>query len=237
MISALTSTYGRAARIINAGAIHWRRTILALFCLAAIQSPAMADDKPAHGDPKRDGPVIVAFGDSLSAGFGLDAADSFPARLEAALRADGVPATVINAGVSGDTTAGGRARLDWTLPGEVDLVILELGANDGLRAIDPVETEANLDAILRSLGERGIPVLFTGMLAPPNLGREYAAAFDALFPRLAARHDVAFYPFFLEGVAAERALNQPDGIHPNAAGVARIVSGLLPLVRRALDAG
>ncbi|MDA0787041.1 MAG: arylesterase [Proteobacteria bacterium] len=189
--------------------------------------PAGADDKP----------VIVAFGDSLSAGYGLDVADSFPVRLEAALRAGGVEGKVINSGVSGDTTAGGRARLDWSLPGHVDLVIVELGANDGLRGIDPSETEANLDAILTTLAARDIPVLFTGMRAPPNFGREYAAAFDALFLRLAARHDVVFYPFFLDGVAAQRSLNQPDGIHPNRAGVDRIVMRLLPFVLRALNTG
>ncbi|MBT5945040.1 MAG: arylesterase [Rhodospirillaceae bacterium] len=195
-------------------------------CLFLILSalPVAADDKP----------VIVAFGDSLSAGYGLDEADSFPVRLQAALLAGGIDAEVVNSGVSGDTTAGGLARLEWSLPDHVDLVILELGANDGLRGIDPTETEANLDAILKTLGSRDIPVLFTGMLAPPNLGREYAAAFDALFPRLAVRHGVVFYPFFLEGVAADRSLNQPDGIHPNAAGVDRIVARLLPFVRDAL---
>jgi acyl-CoA thioesterase-1 len=226
MTSYLVSTYGRAVRIINAGAIQGLCAVPAALCLVLILSvwPAAADDKP----------VIVAFGDSLSAGFGLDEADSFPARLEATLRMDGVDAQVVNSGVSGDTSAGGRARLDWSLPGHVDLVILELGANDGLRGIDPAETEANLDAMLQTLAARNIPVLFTGMRAPPNLGREYAAAFDAVFPRLAARHDVVFYPFFLEGVAAERSLNQPDGIHPNAAGVDRIVARLLPFVLRAL---
>ncbi|MEP4378327.1 MAG: arylesterase [Alphaproteobacteria bacterium] len=193
-----------------------------LLILSAL--PAAADDKP----------VIIAFGDSLSAGFGLDEADSFPVRLQAALLADGLDTRVVNAGVSGDTTAGGRARLDWSLPDDVDLVILELGANDGLRGIDPANTEENLDAILQVLRVRGFTVLFTGMLAPPNLGREYAAAFDALFPRLAAKHDVIFYPFFLEGVAAERSLNQPDGIHPNGEGVDRIVARILPFVRRAL---
>lgn len=227
MTSYLVSTYGRAVRIINAGAIQRLCAVSAVLCLALILSllPAAADDKP----------VIVAFGDSLSAGYGLVEADSFPVRLEAALRADGLDTRVINSGVSGDTTAGGRARLDWSLPEQIDLVIVELGANDGLRGIDPAETEANLDAILRTLASRNIRVLFTGMLAPPNLGREYAAAFDALFPKLAARHDVVFYPFFLEGVAAERSLNQPDGIHPNAAGVDRIVMRLLPFVRRALN--
>lgn len=228
MIHFLPSTYSHTVRIINADAIRWLGTLFVplWLVLALSASFASANDKL----------VIAAFGDSLSAGFGLDSASSFPVRLEAALRADGVSATVINLGVSGDTTAGGRARLAWSLPSKVDLVIVELGANDGLRGIDPAETEANLDAILRSLKAQSVPVLFTGMLAPPNLGREYGAAFDALFPRLAARHGVAFYPFFLEGVAAESALNQADGIHPNAAGVDRIVAGILPLVRRALDA-
>ncbi len=226
MTSDLLSTYGGALRIINAGAIQRLCVLPAFFCLLLILSvwPAGASDKP----------VIVAFGDSLSAGYGLDEADSFPVRLEVALRAGGVDARVVNSGVSGDTTAGGLARLDWSLPDRVDLVILELGANDGLRGVDPAETEANLDAILEKLSSRGIPVLFAGMLAPPNLGREYADAFDAVFPRLAARHDVVFYPFFLEGVAAERSLNQPDGIHPNAAGVDRIVTQLRPFVLRAL---
>ena len=229
MTSYLVSTYGRAVRIINAGPIQRLCAVSVAMGFALILSilPVMADDKP----------VIVAFGDSLSAGYGLDDADSFPVRLEAALQADGLAALVVNAGVSGDTTAGGLARLDWSLPERVDLVILELGANDGLRGIDPAETEANLDAILKTLGTRDIPVLFTGMRAPPNLGREYADAFDALFPRLAARHGVVFYPFFLEGVAAERSLNQADGIHPNPAGVDRIVMRLLPFVLRALDAG
>ena len=227
MTSYLVSTYGRAVRIINAGAIQRLCAVSAVLWLVLILSvlPTPADDKP----------VIVAFGDSLSAGYGLRETDSFPVRLEAALRKAGIDARVVNSGVSGDTSAGGRARLDWSLADHVDLVVLELGANDGLRGIDPAETEANLDAILTTLGSRGIPVLFTGMRAPPNLGREYAAAFDALFPRLAARHEVVFYPFFLEGVAADRSLNQPDGIHPNPAGVDRIVARMVPFVRRALN--
>jgi acyl-CoA thioesterase-1 len=229
MRSVLPFTYCRRARIINGGTIRRAAALSALVWLALILSvwPAAANDKP----------VIVAFGDSLSAGFGLDEADAFPARLETALRAEGIDATVVNSGVSGETSAGGRARLDWSLPEAVDLVIVELGANDGLRGIDPAETEANLDAILRALKARETAVLFTGMLAPLNLGREYANAFDAVFPRLAARHDVPFYPFFLEGVAADPTLNQSDGIHPNAEGVTRIVTGILPFVRRALVAG
>ena len=180
-------------------------------------------------------PVIVAFGDSLTAGYGLEDADSFPVRLEASLAENGTPARVINSGVSGDTTAGGRARLAWSLPEEVDLVILELGANDGLRAIDPAETEANLDAMLAELQRRDIDVLLAGMLAPPNLGWEYGEAFNSVFPRLAEKYDATFYPFFLDGVAADPALNQPDGIHPNAEGVARIVERITPYVLRALD--
>lgn len=186
----------------------------------------------AHGD---ESPVIVAFGDSLIAGFGLAEAESFPHKLEAALAARGVGARVIDAGVSGDTTAGGRARLDWVLADEADLVIVELGANDGLRGIDPAETRANLDAILTRLDEAGVRVLFAGMRAPPNMGGAYTEAFDALFAELAARHDVTFYPFFLEGVAARPELNQDDGIHPNADGVERIVEQIVPYVLRALE--
>ena len=179
-------------------------------------------------------PVIVAFGDSLSAGYGLEDADSFPVQLERALRETGLVATVINSGVSGDTTAGGRARLAWSIPEDADLVILELGANDGLRGIDPAETEANLDAMLRELDARDTRVLFAGMLAPPNLGRDYGTAFNDVFPRLAEKYGVTFYPFFLEGVAADPALNQRDGIHPNAEGVARIVDRITPYVLTAL---
>ncbi len=180
---------------------------------------------PAAGaDPVR----ILAFGDSLTAGYGLPEAEGFPAQLEAALAAAGVEAEVINGGVSGDTTAGGLARLDWALADDPDVVILELGANDGLRGLRPAETRANLDAILTRLGEEGIAVLLAGMLAPPNLGREFGEAFNAMFPALAEEHGVAFYPFFLDGVATDPALNQPDGIHPNAAGVAVIVERILP---------
>jgi acyl-CoA thioesterase I len=145
-------------------------------------------------------------------------------------------AAMINAGVSGDTTAGGRSRLDWSLAERPDLVILELGGNDGLRGIDPAVTFANLDDILTRLKAQKLRVLLTGMLAPPNLGRSYGDAFNAVFPRLAEKHGVSLYPFFLDGVAAERALNQPDGIHPNPAGVAEIVKRIMPAVAAALDA-
>jgi acyl-CoA thioesterase-1 len=196
--------------------------ILSVFLLISI--PALAVDEP----------VVVVLGDSLSAGYGLEVADSFPVQLQRALRDAGLNARVINAGVSGDTTAGGRARLLWSITADVDLVILELGANDGLRGIDPAETEANLDAMLRELGARNITVLLTGMHAPPNLGREYGASFDGLFGRLARIHNLDFYPFFLEGVAAEADLNQPDGIHPNANGVLQIVGRITPYVFKIL---
>lgn len=179
---------------------------------------------------------ILAFGDSLVAGWGLAEKDSFPAQLERALAARGRSVEIVDGGVSGDTSAGGLARLDWTVGGtRPDAVIVELGANDGLRGLDPARTEANLEAVLEGLERRRLPVLFAGMLAPPNLGREYRAAFNAVFPRLAAEHDVIFYPFFLDGVAAKPGLNQGDGMHPNAAGVAVIVERILPAVLDLLD--
>ncbi|MDX9861215.1 MAG: arylesterase [Rhodospirillales bacterium] len=182
---------------------------------------------------------IVVLGDSLTAGYGLGGDDAFPARLEAALRAEGIEARVVNAGVSGDTTAAGLRRLDWALAegpeGPPDALVVELGANDALRGLDPQAVEANLDAILTQAKARGLKVLLAGMKAPPNFGRDYTEEFDALYPRLAARHDVLLYPFFLDGVAADRALNQADGIHPNPAGVAVIVERILPYVKRLID--
>jgi len=189
----------------------------------------------APGTAESQGLRILAFGDSLVHGYGLATDDTFPAQLERALRDAGRPVEVLNGGNSGDTTAAGLARLDWALSDRPDLAIVELGGNDGLRGIDPDETYRNLDAILTRLEAEGIPVLFTGMLAPRNLGADYAEAFDAVFPRLAAAHGVAFYPFFLDGVAMRPELNQPDGIHPNAAGVARVVERILPSVVRLIE--
>ncbi|WP_334175711.1 arylesterase [Pseudoxanthobacter sp.] len=175
------------------------------------------------------GPVtIVALGDSLTAGFGLAPGQGFPARLQAALKARGHDVTVVDAGVSGDTTAGGLARLDWSVGPEADGVIVELGANDALRGQDPARTRDNLDAILTRLAARRLPVLLAGMRAPRNMGADYAARFDALYPELAAARGVALYPFFLAGVAADPALNLPDGLHPTAAGIDIIVAGILP---------
>ncbi len=182
-----------------------------------------------------DGPVrILAFGDSLTHGYGLAEAETFPAQLQAVLRDLGHDVQVINAGNSGDTAAAGLARLDWALLDDPDLAIVEFGANDGLRGIAPGETFASLDAMLARLRTAGVEVLLAGMLAPRNLGADYAAAFDAVYPRLAERHGVALYPFFLEGVVLRPWLNQDDGLHPNAAGVAVIVARIAPLVAEML---
>jgi len=173
---------------------------------------------------------IVAFGDSLTAGLGLPANEAFPAQLQRALEAKGLAINVINAGVSGDTAAGGLSRLDWSIPEGTDAVILELGANDALRGFDPGVTRKALDAMLRRLKERKIPVLLCGMMAPPNLGAEYGRAFNSIYPDLATQTDAILYPFFLAGVAADPKLNQGDGLHPIAAGVAVIVDRILPQV-------
>ena len=183
-------------------------------------------------------PVIWALGDSLTAGYGLPPAHGFTVRLQAALAQAGVPATVRNGGVSGDTSAQGRARLAWGLRGlgaAPDLVIVELGANDMLRGLPVPQARANLDAILTELRRRHLRVLLAGMKAAPNLGGDYVRAFDAMYPDLARKHDVALYPFFLAGVAANRALIQGDGLHPNAEGVRVIVRRILPAVRAGLS--
>jgi len=178
---------------------------------------------------------ILALGDSLTAGYGLAADEAFPSQLERALRARGLPVRLINAGVSGDTSAGGLARLDWALADKPDAVIVCLGANDALRGLDPKHMEDNLDKILGKLRQRNLPVLLAGMLAPPNLGAEYGRQYNAVFPRLAEKHGAVFYPFFLDGVAADAALNQPDGMHPNAQGVGRIVERIMPVVIALLE--
>jgi len=181
--------------------------------------------------------TLLALGDSLTAGLGLETPEAFPARLEAALKAKGLDVRIVNAGVSGDTAAAGLARLDWALSDDVGGLIVELGANDALRGLDPVQTEAALDAILAKAAARKWPVLVAGMQAPPNLGPDYAAAFDAIYPRLAKKHGAILYPFFLDGVAAQPSLNQADGIHPNGKGVDIIVERIMPsvegLIRRA----
>src|SRR5690606_36796072 len=177
---------------------------------------------------------IVGFGDSLMAGYQLEAGQSFPEKLEAALKANSHDVVIANAGVSGDTTAGGLSRLDWSVPDETDLVILELGANDMLRGIPPELTEKNLVSMIERLRERDIDVLLVGMLAAPNLGRDYGEAFEAIYPRLAETYELPLYPFFLDGLAAERSLLLGDGMHPNAEGVDRMVERFLPLMETTL---
>lgn len=179
---------------------------------------------------------VVAFGDSLVAGYGVGPGESFPEQLEASLRAEGYDVSVANAGVSGDTTSAGLQRLEWSVPDTADLVIVELGANDALRGVSPDVTRRNLDEILTRLGRReGTRVLLAGMVAPPNMGGDYARDFNPVYEDLAEKHDVAFYPFFLDGVASIVELNQNDYMHPNANGIAVIVERILPTVRASLD--
>jgi acyl-CoA thioesterase-1 len=195
----------------------WRQS-LALLALGAI---------PAQAAEIR----LMMLGDSITAGYGLARGQALPARLEAALRARGRAVRVIDAGVSGDTTAGGRARLDWALAENPHAVIVALGGNDGLRALEPRASRANLAAILDALAAKNLPTMLTGMLAPPNLGAEYGREFASSFSDLAReRPGVVFYPFLLEGVAGDRSLNQPDGIHPNVAGVEELVRRMIPHV-------
>lgn len=202
-------------------------------CLAAITllSIALGGIGGAAAEPYR----IVGFGDSLMAGYELAPGESFPEQLEARLRDLGHEVTVVNAGVSGDTTSGGLARLDWSVDDETSLVILELGANDALRGVAPEIVQRNLAEMISRLREREIEVVIAGMLSPPNMGDEYAAEFNAIYPELAKEHDVRLLPFFLEGVAAESRLLLADGMHPNEKGVSRMVDNILPLVLEVME--
>lgn len=178
---------------------------------------------------------LVALGDSLTAGYNLPGSAAFPPVLEQALRQKGIAVEIVNAGVSGDTVQGGLERLDWSVADGTDGVIVELGANDALRGIDPATTRKGLEAIITRLKARGIPVLLAGMYAPRNLGPDYAQRFDAIYPELAKSYGLVLYPFFLEGIAGDRALNQPDLLHPTAEGVRVIVRNILPTVERFLS--
>jgi acyl-CoA thioesterase-1 len=190
-----------------------------------------AQSTPSHESKANDKPVkMVVLGDSLSAGLGLPAASAFPTRLQKALKDRGIDVDMINAGVSGDTSSGGRDRLDWSIPEGTQAVIVELGANDALRGIDPKITRAALTDIVSRLKGRGIAVMLCGMLAPPNYGSDFADRFNTIYPDLAKAFDVSLYPFFLAGVAADAKLNQADGIHPTAEGVDIIVNNMLPTV-------
>ena len=179
---------------------------------------------------------VIMLGDSITAGYGLPQQDALPVRLQQALTERGLNVEIENAGVSGDTTAGGLSRLDWAVQGEPDLVIVALGGNDGLRGIDPADTRRNMAGIVEKLSARGIPVLIAGMLAPPNMGGDYARDFNAIFPEVAEKYDATLYPFLLDGVAAEPELNQPDGIHPNAEGAKIIAERMATPVAEALEA-
>ncbi|MFL6797135.1 MAG: arylesterase [Xanthobacteraceae bacterium] len=197
----------------------------ATLLMLMLGAPALAGEKPVR---------LVALGDSLVAGYGLPAEAAFPAVLESALRARGHAVEVINAGVSGDTAAGGLARLDWAVPPEANAVIVELGANDMLMGIDPKITRKSLAEILRRLRERGVTLLLSGMRASPNLGVDFAREFEAMYGELATEHNALLYPFFLDGVAAQAKLNQRDGVHPTAAGVQILVERILPKVEELL---
>lgn len=204
------------------------RVLLCNWLIAALAFAATAD--PAS-QPLR----IVVLGDSLVAGFGIKPSEAFPAQLERALKERGHAVEVINAGVSGDTTAGGLDRVGWAVPERTGAVILELGANDALRGLDPRRAKSNLDRIITTLKAGGAEVLLAGMLAPRNLGEPYTRAFDAIYPELAAKHGLLLYPFFLDGVALNAKLNLDDGLHPNSRGVAEITKKILPSVEQLIE--
>jgi len=201
------------------------RFVIAFITAILLPVAAVAKDEPLQ---------VVVLGDSLSAGYQLPPEEAFPAQLQKALRDRGHEVTVVNAGVSGDTSSGGLSRLDWSVGAEASAVILELGANDALRGISPEATRKNIDAMVNRLVERGVDVLVAGMLAPRNLGDEYAAAFDPIFADVAEAHGALHYPFFLDGVALDPKLNLADGMHPNGEGVSVIVSNMLPIVEELL---
>lgn len=222
----LQSRYGGFAAPVNSRIAAFVALVL---CLAAAAAHAQTGQTGAE-------PVKLAIlGDSLAAGYGLAPAQAFPARLQAALKDRGRNVTVINHGVSGDTTMGGLERIDWMMADKPDIVLVELGGNDMLRALDPAATERNLDAIIDKLKQAGATVWLVGMLAPRNFGPEYVQQFDGIYKKLADKHGIPLYPFFLDGVAQDPALNQPDGIHPNAKGVDILVERILPFVTKNLD--
>ena len=202
-----------------------------LLCNWLLLVAATAGQAAGASQPLR----IVVFGDSLVAGFQLKASDAFPAQLERALKARGHAVEVINAGVSGDTTAAGLERLRWSIPEKVDAVILELGANDALRGLDPNRAKANLDKMITAIKGTGAEVLLAGMLAPPNMGPAYAQAFNGIYQDLATKHELILYPFFLDGIAFDQRFNLNDGLHPNGKGVAEITRNILPTVEQLLE--
>ena len=202
--------------------------------ISALWAGVIGGTGPTAAAPADRPVTIVALGDSLTAGLGLPTSAAFPAKLAAALKAKGHAVEVVNAGVSGDTATGGLSRLDWSVPEGTDAVILELGANDMLRGLDPNVTRRALDEIVRRLTERRIPVLLAGMRAIPNLGVDYVRGFETIYPEIAAKYDALLYPFFLDGIAGDARFNQRDGLHPLATGVDVIVAGILPKVEELL---
>lgn len=206
-----------------------------VLCTAAVAAEILLAASGLHANQAaaRE-PVIVAFGDSLMAGLGLPENEAFPAQLEKALRARGQKVKVVNAGVSGDTAADGLARLDWAMPDDASAVIIELGANDALQGLDPAATKATLEKIITQVQARRLPILLAGMEAPRNLGKEYVESFRGLYQDLAARYDLVFYPFFLDGIVLDDKYMLDDGLHPNAQGVARIVERIMPKVEELL---
>lgn len=223
----LQNRYGGFTATVNSRIAAFLALIL---CLAAVTAPANVH---AQSEPIK----LAILGDSLAAGYGLAPAQAFPNRLQAALKDRGRNVTVINHGVSGDTTMGGLERIDWMLADKPDIVMVELGGNDMLRALDPAATERNLDAIVDKLKQAGTTVWLVGMMAPRNFGPEYVKQFDVIYKKIADKHGVPLYPFFLDGVAQDPALNQPDGIHPNAKGVDVIVERILPGIEAWLKDG
>lgn len=204
--------------------------IVVFLSLVALPVSALANQNTVSGQPLS----VVGFGDSLMSGFELPVQDSFPAQLEKALNDKGINVTVANAGVAGETTTDAVSRLDWSVPEGTRLVILEFGANDALRGISPEISEKNLAEIIGKLQQRKVQVILAGMLAPPNMGGDYEDKFNAIFPRLAQKYNVPLYPFFMEGVAAQKSLQLEDGMHPNTEGVAKMVEGFLPIIEKTI---
>ena len=222
MLMSMVRSYGKSARAVERRYGLFMHIAVLMLALMTLARPAWAETtKPVK---------LVVLGDSLSAGLGLPAQDAFPAKLQKALQAKGIAVDMTNAGVSGDTSSGGRDRLDWSVPEGTEGVIVELGANDAMRGIDPDLTRAALTDIVQRLKARKIAVMLCGMLAPPNFGADYGARFNSIYPDLAKQFDVPLYPFFLDGVAADAKLNQADGIHPTAEGVDIVVGKMLPTV-------
>jgi acyl-CoA thioesterase-1 len=213
-----------------AGAVERLARVL-MVAAAGIMMAMSGPGRAQTPDVKNVKPVKLAvLGDSLTAGYGLPASAAFPVRLQKALQEKGITTEIINAGVSGDTASGGRDRLDWSIPPDTEAVIVELGANDALRGVDPATTRAALEEIVKKLKARNIAVLLCGMYAPPNLGPDYGSRFNGIYPDLAKAYSVPLYPFFLEGVTGDAKLTQPDGLHPTAAGVDVVVQRILPTV-------